>query len=80
MPSADGPLGEKSADPFALPKPADPAHAALAVLHSVRPEFLTAAFAAIEEHSGSFEAYLAGPLDMDGVRLEALRAKLLEPA
>ena len=46
-------------------------------LMEVRPEYLQAAFAAIDEHYGSFENYLDQGLGIDEQTLERLRAALL---
>ncbi len=47
-------------------------------LMEVRPEYLEAAFAAIDEKYGSFEGYLYEGLGIDDVTLERLRSALLE--
>ena len=47
-------------------------------LMEVRPEYLEAAFAAIEEKYGSFEGYLQEGLGIDDATLERLRSALLE--
>jgi protein-tyrosine phosphatase len=47
-------------------------------LMEVRPEYLEAAFAAIDEKYGSFEGYLHEGLGIDDVTLESLRSALLE--
>ncbi len=47
-------------------------------LLEVRPEYLEAAFAAIDERYGSFERYLHEGLDLDANSLERLRSTLLE--
>jgi len=47
-------------------------------LMEVRPEYLEAAFAAIDEKYGSFEGYLHEGLGIDDVTLERLRSALLE--
>lgn len=47
-------------------------------LLEVRPEYLDAAFAAIDERYGSFEGYLHEGLGIDSVTLERLRAALLD--
>jgi len=44
----------------------------------VRPGYLEAAFAAIDEKYGSFEGYLHEGLGIDEVTLESLRSALLE--
>jgi protein-tyrosine phosphatase len=48
------------------------------VLLEVRPEYLEAAFAAIDEHYGSFDNYLDQGLGIDEQTLERLRAALLD--
>lgn len=53
---------------------------ALAVLASVHPAFLQAAFDEIEATFGGLDAYLSGPCGLDGHRREALRSALLAPA
>ena len=47
-------------------------------LMEVRPEYLDAAFAAIDEKYGSFEGYLREGLEIDDATLERLRSTLLE--
>ena len=47
-------------------------------LMEVRPEYLEAAFAAIDEKYGSFEGYLQEGLGIDEATLERLRSTLLE--
>jgi len=47
-------------------------------LMEVRPEYLEAAFAAIDEKYGSFEGYLQEGLGIDDATVERLRATLLE--
>ena len=47
-------------------------------LMEVRPEYLQAAFAAIDEHYGSFDNYLDQGLGIDEQTLERLRTALLE--
>ena len=47
-------------------------------LMEVRPEYLEAAFAAIDEKYGSFEGYLQEGLGIDDATLERLRSKVLE--
>jgi protein-tyrosine phosphatase len=47
-------------------------------LMEVRPEYLEAAFAAIDEKYGSFEGYLREGLGIDDPTLERLRSTLLE--
>ena len=47
-------------------------------LLEVRPEYLEAAFAAIDQHYGSFDNYLEQGLGMDEETLEKLRAALLQ--
>ena len=47
-------------------------------LMEVRPEYLEAAFAAIDEKYGSFEGYLQEGLGIDDATLERLRSALLE--
>jgi len=47
-------------------------------LMEVRPEYLDAAFAAIDEKYGSFEGYLREGLGIDDATLERLRSTLLE--
>jgi protein-tyrosine phosphatase len=44
----------------------------------VRPEYLGAAFAAIDEKYGSFEGYLHEGLGIDDLMLQRLRSALLE--
>jgi protein-tyrosine phosphatase len=44
----------------------------------VRPEYLQGAFAAINEHYGSFENYLDQGLGIDEQILQRLRSALLE--
>lgn len=52
--------------------------AVLRVLMGVEPEYLDAAFAAIEERYGSTDAYLEAALGMDAAARERLRAALVE--
>ena len=47
-------------------------------LMEVRPEYLQAAFLAIDEHYGSFDNYLKQGLGIDGPTLQRLRTALLE--
>ena len=47
-------------------------------LMEVRPEYLEAAFEAIDQKYGSFEGYLHEGLEIDDATLERLRSKLLE--
>jgi protein-tyrosine phosphatase len=47
------------------------------VIAQADPDYLQAAFDAIDESTGSLEAYLAGPLGLDATRREKLRANLL---
>jgi protein-tyrosine phosphatase len=47
-------------------------------LMEVRPEYLQASFAAIDEHYGSFDNYLDQGLNIDEQTLERLRAALLQ--
>ena len=47
-------------------------------LMEVRPEYLDAAFEAMDEKYGSFEGYLHEGLEIDGATLERLRSALLE--
>jgi protein-tyrosine phosphatase len=44
----------------------------------VRPEYLEAAFEAIDEKYGSFEGYLQEGLGIDELTLQRLRSALLE--
>jgi len=44
----------------------------------VRPEYLQAAFLAIDEHYGSFDNYLDQGLGIDEQTLQRLRAALLQ--
>jgi protein-tyrosine phosphatase len=44
----------------------------------VRPEYLEAAFEAIDQKYGSFEGYLKEGLEIDDATLERLRSALLE--
>lgn len=53
---------------------------ALAVLWRVREDFLSAAFAVIEQEFGGIESYLRGPMGLDAARRARLRELYLEPA
>lgn len=52
----------------------------LRVLMGVEPEYLEAAFAAIEEKHGSIDGYLEEALGVDEAMKDRLRAALVEPA
>lgn len=52
--------------------------AVLRVLMGVEPEYLETAFAAIEEHHGTIDAYLEQALGADEAMREKLRAVLVE--
>ncbi|MCW5670833.1 MAG: tyrosine-protein phosphatase [Hydrogenophaga sp.] len=54
-----------------------PAHV-MDVLWSVQPAFLEAAFTTIEQEFGGLNRYLEGPMGLDALALERLRASLLE--
>ena len=50
---------------------------AIAVLMGVEPEYLDAAFAAIDERHGGVDAYLSQVLDVTAERREAIRARVI---
>jgi protein-tyrosine phosphatase len=52
---------------------------AIAALHSARPEYLQAAFDAIDDQYGSTEAYIRDGLGIDATTLARIRTNLLEP-
>ena len=73
-PLADG-LAEMLAG--ALGRPLEPA--AIALIMSVRAEFLAAAFDAVRAEFGSLDAYLEQTAGVDAARCQQLRVALLQP-